>query len=50
MNEKVYPRLAAYAETGWTEASNKDYQRFLNKLNFFLQKWNAEGISCDLVQ
>ena len=50
MNLKVYPRLAAYAETGWTDASNKDYQRFLNKLDFFLQKWNAEGIVCGPVQ
>ena len=42
MNLKVYPRLAAYAETGWTDASNKDYQRFLDKLNSFLQKWKTE--------
>lgn len=45
MNLKIYPRLAAYAETGWTDASNKDYQCFLNRLDFFLQKWNAEGIT-----
>lgn len=45
MNLKVYPRLAAYAETGWTDASNKDYQRFMTKLDFFLRKWDAEGIN-----
>ena len=50
MNLKVYPRLAAYAETGWTDASNKDYQRFLDKLNSFLQKWKTEGITCGPVQ
>ena len=50
MNLKVYPRLAAYAETGWTDISQKDYQRFLNNLNFFLLKWNAEGITCGPVQ
>ena len=50
MNLKVYPRLAAYAETGWTDASNKDYQRFIDKLNFFLQKWNTKGIACGPVQ
>ena len=43
-------RLAAYAETGWTDASNKDYQRFLDKLNSFLQKWKTEGITCGPVQ
>ena len=50
MNLKVYPRLAAYAETRWTDASNKDYQRFLDKLNSFLQKWKTEGITCGPVQ
>ena len=44
MNLKIYPRLAAYAETGWTDVVNKDYARFLNSLDFFLQKWSAEGI------
>ena len=24
MNKKIYPRLAAYAEVGWTNPSNKD--------------------------
>lgn len=45
MNLKIYPRLAAYAEVGWTDVSNKDYRRFLNRLGFFLQQWNAEGIT-----
>lgn len=46
MNLKVYPRLAAYAEVGWTDTSAKDYKRFLNNLDSFLQKWNREGITC----
>ena len=49
-DQKSNPRLAAYAETGWTDASNKDYQRFLDKLNSFLQKWKTEGITCGPVQ
>ncbi|HVI44156.1 MAG TPA: beta-N-acetylhexosaminidase [Chitinophaga sp.] len=28
MNKLVYPRLAAYAEDGWTLAGNKDFDRF----------------------
>lgn len=44
MNMKIYPRIAAYAETGWTGADNKDYQRFLNALEFFLKKWSDKGI------
>ena len=44
MNLKIYPRLAAYAEAGWTQSSNKDYNRFLNVLDAFLKKWKQEGI------
>jgi len=34
MNLKIFPRIAAYAETGWTDISNKDYDRFLKALEF----------------
>lgn len=44
MNKKVYPRLAAYAETGWTYQENKDYNRFLNALDLLLKKWEQKGI------
>ena len=44
MNLKIYPRLAACAEAGWTQSSNKDYNRFLNVLDAFLKKWKQEGI------
>lgn len=44
MNLKVYPRLAAYAETGWTAASSKNYSRFLKGLDFFLKRWKQDGI------
>lgn len=44
MNRLVYPRIAAYAETGWTGTDKKDYNRFLNSLNYFMDKWAAEGI------
>lgn len=45
MNSKIFPRIAAYAECGWTKAEKKDYQRFLNSLNPLLQKWIAQGLT-----
>ncbi|HEY8969375.1 MAG TPA: family 20 glycosylhydrolase, partial [Puia sp.] len=44
MNERVYPRLAAYAETGWTSRPNKDYKRWLAGLPALEARWNSEGI------
>lgn len=44
MHILVFPRLAAYAEVGWTEASNKDYERFLRGLDLLNQKWEKAGI------
>ncbi|WP_293715693.1 beta-N-acetylhexosaminidase [uncultured Parabacteroides sp.] len=44
MNRLVYPRIAAYAETGWTGSEKKDYTRFLRSLDYFTGKWIAEGI------
>ena len=44
MNYKVYPRLAAYAEGGWTAAENKNYSRFKKALPHFLNRWSAMGI------
>lgn len=46
MNTKVYPRLAAYAECGWTEPANKNYERFLKSMDFFKKKWTDQGIVC----
>ena len=44
MNKKIYPRLAAYAEVGWTNPSNKDFDRFRNSLNSFIGHWEKLGI------
>lgn len=44
MNKKVFPRIAAYAEVGWTKAEDKNYDRFLNSLDYFLNKWRKQGI------
>lgn len=32
MNRRIYPRIAAYAETGWTRKQNKEFERFKNNL------------------
>lgn len=44
MNFKVYPRLAAYAECGWTSPEKKNYERFQRSLVYFLNRWKSEGI------
>lgn len=44
MNERVYPRLAAYAEVGWTSRRNKDYKRWLAGLPALEARWINEGI------
>jgi len=44
MNAQIYPRLAAYAEVGWTSRRNKDYNRWLAGLPALEGRWNSEGI------
>lgn len=44
MNKKVYPRIAAYAESGWTYQENKDYGRFRKSLDLLLKRWEQQGI------
>lgn len=50
MQEKVYPRIAAYAECGWTLPEKKDYNRFVNALYSFLPVWDKKGIIYGPVQ
>ena len=40
MNAKVYPRIAAYAEVGWTDPANKNYDSFVKALPFFQARWS----------
>ena len=44
MNLKIFPRIAAYAENGWTLPEKKDYDRFVLSLDSFLDRWKEEGI------
>lgn len=40
---QVYPRLAAYAETGWTKHKNKSYNRFENNITNLLAYWKGKN-------
>lgn len=45
LNEKVFPRIAAYAECGWTAPEKKDYSRFQTSLPNLTNHWEKEGIN-----
>ena len=45
MNKMIYPRIAAYAEIGWTDANNLNYDEFLQSLQPILKRWKSEGIN-----
>lgn len=40
---QTYPRIAAYAETGWTAPEKKDYTRFKENLSFYIDRWFRKG-------
>ncbi|MEZ2442687.1 beta-N-acetylhexosaminidase [Chitinophaga sp. RCC_12] len=44
MNHQVFPRLAAYAEDGWTIPANKNFTQFSDALQYFYTRWDKEGI------
>jgi hexosaminidase len=44
MNHQVFPRLAAYAEDGWTVPANKNFTQFQQALQYFYARWDKEGI------
>lgn len=44
MEKQIFPRLAAYAEVGWTETKNKDYNRFLESLGELKSRWELNHI------
>ncbi|MDT0677187.1 beta-N-acetylhexosaminidase [Autumnicola musiva] len=45
MDQQIFPRLAAYAEVGWTSLSEKDFERFENSLIILKERWNLAGIN-----
>lgn len=40
----IYPRIAAYAEVGWTDPSSKNYERFKDSLWKLKKHWDEKGI------
>lgn len=44
MYRLAFPRIAAYAETGWTKKENKDFTRFERELPRLKAGWKSRGI------
>lgn len=44
LERRVFPRLAAYAETGWSRKEDKDYQDFLRRLKGYVEILDVLGI------
>lgn len=44
MDFQVFPRIAAYAEVGWSNMENKDYSRFKASLLSLLNRWEKNHI------
>ena len=42
--KQIFPRLAAYAEVGWTSKENKDWKRFSSNVNILKEGWKKRGI------
>ena len=45
LDSQVFPRIAAYAEVGWTLKSQKSWTIFSNSLDKLKQRWDLEGIN-----
>ncbi len=41
----TYPRIAAYAEVGWSQPQVKDYDGFLTRLGPVMESWKANGFN-----
>ncbi|PCE65032.1 beta-N-acetylhexosaminidase [Sediminicola luteus] len=44
MDYMVFPRIAAYAEVGWTPKKQKDFDGFVAELPKFMELWKSKGI------
>ncbi len=44
MDRMIFPRLAAYAEVGWTAKERKEFPVFRTNLKTMLERWKLEGI------
>ena len=44
MHFYTFPRIAAYAEVGWTEKEHKNFKRFESSLQHLERSWKQKGI------
>ncbi len=44
MDFMTFPRIAAYAEVGWTKVERKDFEGFLKSLSIMSDIWSVKGI------
>tara|TARA_B100000795_G_scaffold270024_1_gene261982 strand:- start:419 stop:2053 length:1635 start_codon:yes stop_codon:yes gene_type:complete len=44
MHFRVFPRIAAYAEIGWTKNENKNFKSFKSALKNLQKRWKKKGI------
>ncbi|MHC5053777.1 MAG: beta-N-acetylhexosaminidase [Planctomycetota bacterium] len=44
MQLKIFPRIAAYAEVGWTDLARKDYRGFVRRMAQQCARWKARGV------
>ena len=45
MERQIFPRLAAYAEVGWTPKVQRDFEQFQNALSILKERWKLLGIN-----
>ncbi|PCI34707.1 MAG: glycoside hydrolase family 20 [Flavobacteriaceae bacterium] len=45
VERQTFPRIAAYAETGWTNKDNKDYTRFRKSMDKLILIWDGLNIT-----
>jgi len=44
MHFQTFPRIAAYAEVGWTQKKHKNYDNFISALESLKKRWDMLGI------
>jgi len=44
LDYQTWPRLAAFAETGWSPRERKDWTSFRRRLNSWMQRFDALGV------
>ncbi|MCE5270155.1 family 20 glycosylhydrolase, partial [bacterium] len=45
VEHQTFPRIAAYAEVGWTRAAQKDYPDFCRRLDSMEKRWSLQNVN-----